>query len=435
MHYNEVYQLIKEYETKYPVGDWTYDGITIWPLIILSFNEFISSKKNQKNIQVGHSFSFIGIIKLIKSVQKKGSIKSLFISYDQHRDIVESISYNRHFYKDFNELRKKSLKFESINLSNVSYSNYQENNEIIDFKYINHLAKAVSFFVSVKKEKTTRYEEFLKDIEINLGFIPNGFLKKSIKAKIKLIKSYQLIFHKYLTNKKVKEVRLICHYTIHNFAFTLSAKKLGIPVFEYQHGLIKSHISYSNLIKESLLIPTNFIVWNEESKKHLIKSANIEESKVSIEGDDWKSFLSSLLNKNILLKTTYILYTFSQNMDLNDFQFVKDVRKNTNFEVLIRLHPRNRKDTNLYNSIVDVLNKKEKELFELANSLPIISLLEMCKIHITYWSSSAIEAAFLKIPTIFLSNEGYRIHEKEIPKNLIYKALNLQELISAIKSI
>jgi len=77
-----------------------------------------------------------------------------------------------------------------------------------------------------------------------------------------------------LKNSKIRAVFLSIWTADANYALMIACKKLGIPVFDVQHGLIDWNFVYFNYFKGTAdtydAFPNKILVWSETTKKRLI---------------------------------------------------------------------------------------------------------------------------------------------------------------------
>lgn len=215
----------------------------------------------------------------------------------------------------------------------------------------------------------------------------------------------------------------------------IAARKLNIPVFDYQHGVIdRGHWWYDNKAKIQPIahLPTDFLCW--DSVAHECLSAWVSKKGISVHiiGNLWiYRFLHPASNDPVIsafsksddLSRINILVTLQPNLHKyyykdHDFWVMPESlrmiisERSSDYNWFIRLHPIQLLDENKYlverylnesfgaNPNVDWVN---------CTQMPLPMLLSTIDMHITDMSTVVLDADYFNIPSALMSlhlNEG-----------------------------
>ena len=227
---------------------------------------------------------------------------------------------------------------------------------------------------------------------------------ENIKCAFQKFYNEAIFWLNILDTLKPKEIFFMCHY--HKEGLIYSAKKLGIKIIEYQHGLIaKSDVFYNfpteiNQTKNDCLFPDEMrvhgIYW-----KNLLSNCNFLSEKTiklynyshflrkdfnELESQEISSFTK---NRKIILITTqtYLSLSFIKYTDIL-LSILED-----EYCVIIKPHPN--EDISLYDKYSNTENV-------LVSSISSDLLLSIANFHITIYSSTAFDALRYKLATYYI---------------------------------
>jgi len=182
------------------------------------------------------------------------------------------------------------------------------------------------------------------------------------------------------------------------------------------------------------MLPSDIIVWDKDSEKQILSWNEKTNKNVHLTGNPWNLFVNKNFNDKDLPDGNYILFSLSHRKELNSMEVINTLMKLNNYHLLLRMHPRDNQDKEYHYKEYGIEKNKEKKLFLYANKIPLVKLLNKCKYHITYWSSTALEASYENVPTIFTNEEGFILFKDNIPKELRYLAKTSKDLVSIINN-
>lgn len=466
-------------ETKYPVDEWMVDDIRVWPIIKINLLHTLyrtrikpqsavpsKSKSNlltHKFVRVYKELSIFlkGLYYLLR-IQKrlKQKLDLLFISYVAHRQEVNKIHYNR-FCDLFIEYGlEHDLQSMLIELKGP-YKEYRvpRSNSKAVFEgdvAINafmKLKKVRSLFTKKEIQQTFNgYDQFLDEVSFLFG---KELVEKLSRARIlsqaKSINAASLFFDYIFSQQKPKMAFCVCYYASDiDFALQLSAYRNKVPTIDIQHGIQgEYHAAYGSWYKVPAggynLLPKHFWNWDSQSSEEINKWSRQTLYHSSINGGNpwlklWeKKQFNNVFEVNALTDSfknrKVILFSFQPLQDPFP-DFIKQVIKETEtkFVWLMRVHPT---QMNYFEQLRNEVNALQTTnvIIEEASKLPLPLLLSYTDLHMTFYSTVAIEAAMFKVPTFFIGQLG-KLYYSSLPKELVtFDIVNSEELKEKLKNI
>lgn len=459
---------INEIENKYPVLEWRACGFCVWPILRIQIATEILLRSSQGagtfgkeatpsifkrlvGLAKGHIDGAVSGIKDKAKNQKITMADFIFLSNPLCKTLV-----NDHWYDKFcgpirQELDNRgyySLHFEM----GRDYRIPRYNSEIflqskLDYLKIRSRLFSNNTFIS----EWEGFGEMLEGLEYdwNIKILPKQ-LQKSILYVEQLSNWYLDIIKK----THIKACFMICYYSLEGMALCLACRKQGIPSIDIQHGIQGSgHRAYSRWTKVPQngyeLLPTLFWCWSDYEAETISDWGEIagNQHKVIVAGNPWldkfqqftksdvfraesKEFDKLIANKQkVLLVCLSGIPSFGVGLD----EFLLDTMKNSapSFLWLVRMHPG---ELSYKENICTQLREHGIINFdvELSTKLPLQLILERTNVHLTHWSTTALEAAAYNIPTIFLDKKGPELFKEQISSELLYFADDSESLRKAI---
>lgn len=242
-----------------------------------------------------------------------------------------------------------------------------------------------------------------------------------------------LVFLELLKKTKVQKVVLYCYYNNTMMSLIRAANKLNINTLEYQHSQVTSnHFAYSNWSTKSKNIqdffPSALWVWRQSDADYLENQfKNIKNINYLVGGNLYLNSFKKVRTK----KEEHgikVLITL-QGVGIPDY-VIAVLEELPNLEYYLRLHPRYTQDK----KVVEELKLKYGNQIEIeqSNTTHLFALFNEVDYHLTYFSGSAIEAAYFNVPNIIYGEKGYLTFKKEIDNNeffFIEDSKDLKEIL------
>jgi len=199
-------------------------------------------------------------------------------------------------------------------------------------------------------------------------------------------------------------------------------KEVKITIYDVQHGVIESSArKYSRLIESS----PKFLVWDERSA-NVLRAYGFGEKDVTVIGHPFhfryhkKMFLPEKVmdfrsfpigrgdRKTILITLQYDLQHFyGTTFEYLPSSLEKFIHRHYDrYDFMIRMHPLKREKQLKY---LKKSYRSDMIDYEECSIAPLPLVLERADIHITYHSSTTIEASWYGVPTILLSPAEHRM--------------------------
>lgn len=418
MNRNQIIDLLLYTEQKFPVYDWKYGDIDIWPICkekiffyLLNQDKTAISNIPDNSIFERVRYHYSNIIYFIKRNNKLINKNIIFAGAESHRVLFNDRYINRYF----EPLKNKYTSYLNIEYNGVNRGlNYSE--EILDidrfltlYRLKHYISRNDKIFYTPDLEHVEKVFSKYTDLNFNIKNISLPYCRE--------VDLYASIFEDILKKTKTSSIYGLCYYSPAMFGLFYAANKLMIESYDVQHGgqgKIHAMYTYINFPTKGLnTLPKNFWVWDNISEDHL-KTWIPEKGyhKVLKKGNPWIEY--SLKNSNHIIyeNDEIILYTLQSNQ-LS--ALILDTIKQTpaGYKWWLRLHPRMKDKSIIVNQLNsnNLINKVE---IEKATTVTLPFLLSKCKIHISHTSGSIIEAESLGIKSIILGENGCRVYKEYI---------------------
>jgi len=412
---------IFEFEKKYKnilkhIGEWNYLRISIGKYLHDNRYGKTSSKKGIYKREISIKSIFYGFTKWFKRYDY------LFFSDESQRKNINGIYYHRFFDPTVESLQEKNLLLiEKPIFGNHKYKVKCDSvaSELIIILLTRLIAKLIYSFIKSPKN----LEELLKKEKINIP----------IKKIISNFKVEYFIYKILLKLYKPKGIFLTCYYC--RLGLVKVANELGITVIEFQHGVINNnHYGYSSSLRLDKNYLPKYLLSFGDYERHI---NNILIANIIPIGSFYLEYLSNNFFYNKKLKSMLLKYNIIIGISMQDeewerkyiFDFLYEASSKDK-NILYILIPRKKRDIPNINTNVIVYDK-----------LDCYNIIMHCHIHMTLYSSCAMEAPALGIPNILLNFDNiafdyYKdilnpIHTKYITSYMeMKKAINDLERLS-----
>lgn len=249
------------------------------------------------------------------------------------------------------------------------------------------LAYLLAFIIKKRIFDPNKILKELKDeynVEINLH-------------KIRVLFAYEKIFLLLFRLIRPERIILSTHYNVSHFAVTLAAKKLNIKVIEIQHGILNEyHPAYSTRARffmNSLFYPDEVFLFGRIFYENISDTAVINKERFKIVGSSLIKPIDRDSDADHSLKILVILQDDHEHKIIPWIKEIINIMPNMFFYIL----PRTWKEDK-YNE----LKKWDFSNFKMYKEENFYKFISKVAVHVTYNSTTALEAAYLGVPTILL---------------------------------
>ncbi len=398
----DIIEFLKEIETKYNVKCIKVNDIEVWPFLRVAYY-----------FTYGEKYSFNGGEKRISLRTKIKRVKNFFYGFGnlfkEYEYILFSDALERRFvngkYIDkivevlISELGKNEtlLIEDSVNGSLLRYSNPLTEN-IISLDLFHTLCQ---LFLLIP-QKVVINNEFLLE-EINKKYS----LNINYRSKIFRFLYYTNIFRRFYKVYKPKAIFINCYYTLIHQAALYAAKQMGIKVVELQHGIInKQHPAYNVFAElDKHFFPDYLFAFGDyvKTQQNYINPENV----LAV----GSMYLDYIKNKYKPSKETAEMFgkfrkkykrivTISSQRILED-KLIDILKKSASLskDILYIFVPRDlSKDYSYANFLGNIIIIKDLDVYQ---------IMREADFHSTLWSTCALEAPALGVPSILININGF----------------------------
>ncbi len=468
---NDLSALIRDLESKLNLDAWCINEINLWTIVRNSLKSCITESRKNFNVQKSEqktinkkisSYVINFLLMLINSFMGVIQFINIFF-YNIHRfhkfpilllgDGVSKSCVNGYWADKFlDPIRERFMVKNKLSLF-LDINSFKKKNlysNIFNINYFFHSSYLFSRIINLLPVK--------KIIDLNQSVVLDNELNKhNIKSTDFSLKNlstqyYQIVFLSFFAKLimrffGVSRVYIVSYYNIFGYSFCCAAHALGIKVVEIQHGIQEGHPAYQfwpKLIKQNVLLPHFFWLWDKDSYNSFIRNNNplfLSHHKAFVGGLPWslrsKTFKSlEKINHSLFdSKLVHVLITMQPDEHEKNLwlKVIPLIKKYNNFRWWIRRHP-------AFSEECYELNEFDNPQFQYINfsdafNIPIYTLLEHCKINITTYSSSAIDAELYSATTLFLSDLCYDFFPNIIKKKKGFYCETSEDLELKIKQI
>ena len=336
--------------------------------------------------------------------------------------------------KYFNTFIKVLGKNNSIHLTPLSFNLYNKEfqNKICFYKQRKILPAEI---------KIDNLKKLFQYIKINFPSFDFFYTVQMIEDRLSILFQKELMFTEIIKHIKPELIFLTSYRHTERLALTRACRSNNIPVIDYQHGFIDvSEYSCLSKIKEKndINIPDLFWVWGEETKSNITRSlikSNAKDVKV-FSGGSLQHFHLNDFERNNSIKKPIVSFFHQYTDDLEVTRFIDKIIKekitDTNF--IIKIHPRS-SAKNYFQQYIkkrNTYNKISIDIYDKNNCFDLLKKTDLC---VTCFSTVAMEANSLRIPTLIWGEKGSKNFKKYINNKTFLAETNDFNLSKNIKAI
>lgn len=478
MDHNSANLILEDIESKLDITSFKFKNKCIWPILkyhlLFGMLKFKEERGNTNNVKTN-----VVNIRILKKVKAHFlQIKALLLNYFKfkvsflrykiqvkHYDIlcidvadnlyeetVNEKKYSRYFtpYVEFLKSNGDML------LLNTNKSNFNHDNKYITPYIFNTEAYTIykRILISYKK-KFTAYKQEIKNFSIYKNYIKNEIYANVVTEaflirELEEVDIYESVWLKLLKVVKPKTIFLSCYYGNNsNYGLISAANILSIKTIEIQHGVASGdmYLGYNKLTKKTKnYLPDFYWCWSIYDEFNILTTRKNSKIFTPIVGGNlWfaKSINENIKNnsddelkKIIKLKSPQkiIFVTLQHSISLSNILIDAIRLSQPDWLWLIRFHPRDYVDSNYRTNYINAFSKFSNVEYEYSSKANIYSILKQVNVHVTHFSTTAIEAISFEIPTILLDDTFQNIYKEYIDSGIFYIAKDGDQIIKYVSN-
>jgi hypothetical protein len=448
-----IISLLSLLEENFPVWEWRVNGTSVWPLvrihIAVQMRKAIDlgevpkqPKRRVGKSEILHRWARdnrreafpIPRRAVVVFGRASGMVQTATGFYSPYTDPIVEILKNAG-KSVLSVLRDKTNSMPFPRAIKSMYVNYLLISRIIHI--IMRLARISSIRMQLPGFENVKKKVF-RQSEVGLRLT-----RSNIKRSYETARAYRILFTPTLLITRPKGVVVNCFYAPDSFGIVWACKKLGIPCYDYQHGVQgANHYAYAEwkrLQQEDLtFLPDGFFTWDDLSTESLQRWAgkNIHVAQV---GNLWHGLESRLseqfreeiqsLRQRANGRST-VLYSLQEYVPPD---WVLDaIRSDRELFWLVRAHPQH---PEILEIVVKRIGLSLNFEHQLSTRLPLPVLLQIADSHVTGNSTVVMEAREYGISSVVVDPIGAEYYRQLIREGTVVEATSTEKLLNVVKRL
>lgn len=243
-----------------------------------------------------------------------------------------------------------------------------------------------------------------------------------------------------------------CWFTALSLAAALAAHRLGIPCVDFQHGLIgRENLAYTSWTRAPRegyeVMPDLFWMWGAheaEAALHNNAAGVIEAGKILVGGSAWinrwregrdAEMERSCASAAALCKgfSRSILLTLQTPFSAFPDWLPEAIRRSPHdWRWLVRVHRRHPGGPQAHDREFLSLGHPGVEIRE-ATALPLYALLRQVQVHVTGYSTCALEALAFGVPSLLTHPSGDGLYREFLESGVMKRCSSAEDVLDALK--
>ena len=292
--------------------------------------------------------------------------------------------------------------------------------------------------------------EMLAEFVSKAGVSKLLLTKKNLVSYLEHISALALGYSATIEHFNPQAIVCSTYWHPHTYPLMLAAHRLGIPTVDIQHGRLGPHHgAYTQLTKVPdggfAVVPDRIWCWGEKTKRDIELNMPTECAfhRGLVGGNPWLSRWPTTKSSSKIYNSLQRLIDAKEGrraillslqpleMPLTDMMLAAMTAAPKDWIWLVRLHPRQQ---HLVRKIAEVLDQHQVVYadLDLTRDLPLYAALEAADHHVTYYSTSAIDALGFRLRTTLLAGPGSEIFSSLIDEGLFTVAADASSVIEHI---
>lgn len=430
-------QIIHKLEAAFDVAAFKTAGLWYYPVLknLVYFKLTYSTSGNSKKSLLKQFLQSFFYVRKNKKLQKTDILTVSSSTYFRKKNKTKFKDIFFYFLPDIYP-QKHITNLVYFDSANLKPQDIQASNLYIPdfYLYCNMLKQKLCGKKGAIDDKKL-LEDFLKESETRIT-------SHTLISQLQKLQAYFIFFNRFLLKTQPKVILMVWHYNYWNFALTLAAKKNGIKVIEFQHGIIsKNHLAYMYpKVASKTLFPDYIFTFgnyfSDQIKKYsqIFKPANVKAVGFPFLEDEIKK----LKQKNDAItdyikehNTIVVMSQLTVRKELKNFVNQLGTILPDKYRIIYKTHPIEKDIDTFYASF------KHSDKIKLISdsqysSLELINLADW---HFTVHSTTVFEALALGVKTMLLQHKSYSLEFKSfVDDKTIFFVKNPEDVITLLAS-
>jgi hypothetical protein len=377
-----------------------------------------------------------------------GKVLFFFSSTQKPSDIINERGYFRHIdpyferlASEFDAVRIQVSGSNSLILENLEYPVHTLNsgNLVMETMRKEGFKRKLKLKPSLANIKKNEAEIIAKIKALNAGYIPS---QGSITAFAERVFAWEKLLIPFIEKLKPKAVFMPCYFCDQQtLGLTAACHKAGVPVIDIQHGGQDNPMYYGweGAAAASPFLANYFWMWSDYFTEFIAANNSGIKGKPFTGGNFWmqKSLktiqvtdeVKSLQSEAAKAERTVVI-SLQRGIAGHILEAMRELP--STWRWLIRFHPVQTEDERKI--INDLLAEFPNAETVRPSKVNLYHLLQLADVHITGWSTVAIEALQLGVPTIFSHPNAEAGYGRLIGKDGLMLETGKEGMIAALKT-
>lgn len=455
------------FEKQLPVSLYTYNRENIWPLVRRFVMYDFFRAQHDQDLDLKNAAGEQKTSKLPASafqpqltlrdykkrlnelaVAHHGKVLFFFSSTQKPSDTINERGYFRHIdpyferlAADYDSVRIQVAGSNSLILDRLEHPVHVLNsgNLVMEVMRKEGLKRKLKLNASLSNVKKAEAELIAKIQTLNAGYSPK---QGSITAFAERVFAWEKLLTPLLVKLKPKAVFLPCYFCDQQtLGLVAACHKAGVPVIDIQHGGQDNPMYYGweGAAAASPYLADYFWMWSDYFSEFIAANNSGVKGKPFTGGNFWmqKSLKSIQVTddvKSLQNETAKVERTVVVSLQRGIADHVLDAMRElpSTWRWLIRFHPvQSEQERKIVNDLIAAFPNAETVR---PSKINLFHLLQLADVHITGWSTVAIEALQLGVPTIFSHPNAEAGYGRLIGKDGLMLETEKEGMIAALKT-
>jgi hypothetical protein len=468
---SDIAQLITRLEERYPVDEWTVDGIRMWPLVRVKLYGYLYAYAVEAGKRAAPHSSRLARFapEILKGALRYGHARLFDGRSDLSRPhsadaafLSDGVSYSKvgnHWYDRFCDpliqtLHDRGKRCFMMSRQREFYVPRHRPSMFVQPAVDAAVARALitARLRSKAGKPIPGAHEFAAELSVSAPDVPIGRVLNLTEDAVRL-RAVAEYYKSLLSKVKPRIAFIVSYYSIDGMAFNLACSELGIPSIDIQHGVEgELHPAYGQWWKVPpdgySLLPSIFWCWSDSEAAVIRRWSDRSNGShgTVVGGNPWltvwqagkDAFIAAHLERVRLMKERdsfkrEVLVTLQYG--LSDASVLKPLLRAMraappDWRWWIRLHPVMLAERERIRDVFSVLGRPVE--LDSATDMPLYALLPYMDSHVTHSSSVVLEAEAYGVPSIIFSHYGMELFPDQIHRGMAVAAYTPERIVETL---